>query len=133
MFRLQSKWRVVIAIWQITNCITMDGCCCREYLTHYFKLCINLWALSSVIKKLAFYSSSQAHKIFPSKFDIILFLMSSRYEGENVMTITAIEMKDHLKSLRWRQKLYIKMNPWRTSKFGRTEWGRIIMIMTISE
>lgn len=133
MFRLQSKWRVVIAIWQITNCITMDGCCCREYLTHYFKLCINLWALSSVIKKLAFYSSSQAHKIFPSKFDIILFLMSSRYEGENVM---------NKQRLRWRitptvcgegKKLYIKMNPWRTNKFGRTEWGRIIMIMTISE
>lgn len=46
--------------------------------------------------------------------------MSSRYEGESVMNITA--MKDYpQKSAMKAKKLYVKMDPWRTSKLGRTE------------
>lgn len=60
--------------------------------------------------------------------------MSSRYEGESVMNITAMAMKDYpQKSAMKAKKPCIKMDPWRTSKLGRTEWGRIIMILTISE
>lgn len=48
--------------------------------------------------------------------------MSSRYEGERVMNISAMAMKDYpQKSAMKAKKLYVKMDPWRTSKLGRTE------------
>lgn len=48
--------------------------------------------------------------------------MSSRYEGESVMNITAMEMKDYpQKSAMKAKKPCIKMDPWRTSKLGSTE------------
>lgn len=48
--------------------------------------------------------------------------MSSRYEGESVMDITAMPMKDSpQKSAMKAKKLYVKMDPWRTSKLGSTE------------
>lgn len=48
--------------------------------------------------------------------------MSSRYEGESVMDITAMAMKDYpQKSAMKAKKPCIKMDPWRTSKLGRME------------
>lgn len=42
--------------------------------------------------------------------------MSSKYEGESVMNISAMAMKDYpQKSAMETKKLYVKMDPWRTS------------------